>query len=365
MSATNLADLTDRAREIFRVLVDSYLEGGAPVGSRTLARRLDQQLSAATVRNVMQDLEELGLLSSPHASAGRLPSELGLRLFVDSLLEVTDFSSEDSPEIMAALKEEEGSSQQVLVEAGKMLSGLSRGASLVLAPRADKAVDHIHFLQVSDGSMLASLVMKDGDVENRLFSAPPGITRSVAQEAANFLNARMRGRTLADARREIATEMEADRREIDSAAERLVDAGLASLEGADAVPNRLIVRGLSNLLDDAREGEGLDRIKRLMDDLERRKTVAQLLDLVREAEGVRVFIGSENPMFSLAGSSLVISPYMDGRRKVIGALAVIGPTRLNYGRVVPAVDFTARFVGRLLEHRAREGIEELVSGEER
>lgn len=363
MQTPSIPDLTDRAREIFHALVEAYLSTGTPVGSRTLSRQISHRLSSATVRNVMQDLEEMGLLSSPHSSAGRVPSEIGLRLFVDAMLETSDLPSADVSSIEAAVGASQQPTEQVLREAGKMLSGLSHGLSLVLAPNRDTAVEHVEFLQVSNGSTLVSLAMQDGHVENRLFDTPVGMTQSVAQQAANYLNARIRGRTLSEASQEITKSMEDDRRQLDSAVEDLVKEGLATWEGAGQEPDRLIVRGVSNLLDSAVAEGDLDRLRRLLDDLERQRTAAQLLELARDGEGVRVFIGSENPMFSLSGSSLVISPYMNGQRQVIGALAVVGPTSLNYGRVVPAVDYTARLVGRLLEGSADEEAEERLSGE--
>lgn len=349
MTEVTLADLTDRAREIFCTLVDTYLETGDPVGSRTLSRRLTSTLSPATVRNAMQDLEEMGLLAAPHPSAGRLPSEVGLRLFVDALLEVGDAPTEDASEIVAALSTEGGSAERILSEAGQMLSGMSMAAALVLVPTEDKAIDHVEFVQLGDGSTLVALVMQDGTVENRLFETPSGLTPSAVQEAANYLNAHARGRSLSETRAEVARRTELGQQEIDESAQRLVAAGVASWDGAEEGPDRLIVRGLSNLIDGNLGAEELARLRRLLDDLERQKTVVQLLDLARDADGVRVFIGSENPLFSLSGSSLVISPYMNSQQKVVGALGVIGPTRLNYGRVVPAVDFTARLVGRILE----------------
>ena len=350
MQTASLSDLSDRAREIFCALVDSHLENGRPVGSRTLARRIESELSAATVRNVMQDLEEMGLLVSPHASAGRLPSQPGLRLYVDAILEVADLTSEDSDAIRAELGKERELAPDLFAKVGKLLSGLSSGVSLVLAPSEDRAVRHVEFLQVGEGSVLVALVMEDGGVENRLIDAPTGLTPSAIQEAANFLNSRMRGRTVADAAQEVARSMEEVRRGIDAVAARLVEAGVAKWDGSAGGPDRMIVRGLSNLLADGLESAELERLRRLFDDLERRRTVAHLLDLVREARGVRVFIGSENPLYSLAGSSLVISPYMDCKQQIVGALGVIGPTSINYGRVVPAVDFTARLLGRLLGH---------------
>lgn len=350
MQTASLPDLTSRAREVFAALVDTYLASGEPVGSRTLARRLPSRLSPATVRNVMQDLEEMGLLTSPHPSAGRVPSQPGLRLYVDAMLEVSDLVDDDSRKITAELAEEPQPSERVFARATRVLSGLSHGASLVLAPTYDNPVRHVELLSIAGGSILVMLVMENGHVENRLFDAPPGFTLASLREAANFLNAHLQGQSLAVAQREVAKAIEHDRQLIDTVSKRLVEKGMASLEGADhGTPDRMIVRGRSNLIEGALDHEYTDRLRELFDDLERRQTVAQLLDLVREARGVRVYIGSENPLFSLSGSSLVISPYMNGKQQVIGALGVIGPTSINYGRVVPAVDFTARLVGRLLE----------------
>lgn len=360
MQSASLPDLTHRAREIFATLVDTYLESGEPVGSRTLARRLPSRLSPATVRNVMQDLEEMGLLMSPHPSAGRVPSQPGLRLYVDAMLEVSDLADEDSRKIRAELEEEAKASDRVFARATRILSGLSHGASLVLATTFDSAVRHVELLSVADGSVLVMLVMEDGHVENRLFDAPPGFTLASLREAANFLNAHLRGLTLTAARRQVSKTVERDRQLIDEVSKRLVERGMASLVGAGAgAPDRMIVRGRSNLIDEARDHADMIRLRELFDDLERRKTVAELLDLVRGAQGVRVYIGSENPLFSLSGSSLVISPYMNGNHQTIGALGVIGPTSINYGRVVPAVDFTARLVGRLLEAGRDERTEDL------
>ena len=359
MQTVSLPDLSNRAREVFATLVDTFLDSGEPVGSRTLARRLPSRLSPATVRNVMQDLEEMGLLTSPHPSAGRLPSQPGLRLYVDAMLEVSDLANDDTQKIRAELAEEPQPSERVFARATRVLSGLSHGASLVLAPTFDNAVDHVELLSVANGSVLVMLVMKDGHVENRLFDAPPGLTLASLREAANFLNVHLRGLSLAVAGREVAKAIEEDRKLIDTVSKRLVEAGMASLEGAgQGVPDRMIVRGRSNLIEGALDHDDARRLRELFDDLERRQTVAQLLDLVREAQGVRVYIGSENPLFSLSGSSLVISPYMNGKQQVIGALGVIGPTSINYGRVVPAVDFTARLIGRLLEPGREEGSDE-------
>ena len=353
MAHSPLGDLNDRSREVFRRLVETYLETGEPVGSRTLARTLAEGVSAATIRNTMQDLEHLGLLDSPHVSAGRVPTQLGLRLFVDGILEVGDVSGPERAEIERSLGGDERDITQVLDRAGAMLSGLTHGASLVLAPKTEAPIRHIEFVSLGPDRALVVLVTADGQVENRLFTPPGGLTPSAMREAANFLNAILQGRTLGEMRTVVAAEIARRRAELDALARSLIETGVATWaeDGADASRDRLIVRGQSNLLDDASDAVHLERIRELFDDLERKRDLVQLLELTEGGAGVRVFIGSENKLFSLSGSSLVVSPYMNADRRIIGAVGVIGPTRLNYGRIVPIVDYTAQLVGRLISSR--------------
>jgi heat-inducible transcriptional repressor len=349
---TTLAAMNERSRAVFRRLVETYLETGEPVGSRTLSKQVDLNLSPASIRNVMQDLEALGVLDSPHISAGRIPTHLGLRLFVDGLLEIGDIDETERLSIDSAVGAANGDIAAVLDEAGAMLSGLSHCASLVFAPKTEAAIRHIEFVGLAPDRALVVLVTEDGHVENRFFRPPDGMTPSAMREAANFLNATLQGRTLTDAGSVVAAEITRRRAELDQLAADMVEQGVAiwSGEGHDS-PDRLIVRGRSNLLDTAADAQALERMRQLFDDLERKRDLAQLLDLAVEAEGVRIFIGSENKLFSLSGSSLVLSPYMNADRKLVGAIGVIGPTRLNYGRIVPIVDYTARLVGRMVADR--------------
>lgn len=355
--APTLSDLNGRSREIFARLVETYLETGEPVGSRTLSRVMDLGLSAASIRNVMQDLEHLGLLDSPHVSAGRVPTQSGLRLFVDGVLELGDIPAEERRQIEQSMTVE-GEISQVLDRASATLSGLSQCASLVFAPKADASVRHIEFVPIGTDSALAVLVMEDGSVENRLFETPPGLTPSAMREAGNFLNAHLRGRKLTEARDIVAREIETHRSELDRLAAGLVEKGIAIWsDGGKDEPDRLIVRGRAHLLAQTQDTADLERIRQLFDDLERKRDLAQLLDLAEDGEGVSVFIGSENKLFSMSGSSLVISGYQDANRRIIGAIGVIGPTRLNYGRIVPIVDYTARMIGRMVGERSRKSSE--------
>ncbi|MFD1913654.1 heat-inducible transcriptional repressor HrcA [Halodurantibacterium flavum] len=347
-----LAEMNDRSREVFRRVVEGYLESGDPVGSRSLTRTMSEKVSAATIRNVMQDLEYLGLLDSPHISAGRVPTQLGLRMFVDGLLEVAPVRGEDREKLDATLGSNERDVGTLLDRVGSALSGLTQGASLVLTPKHEAPIKHIEFVSLGPDRALVVLVFADGHVENRIFNPPPGQTPSSMREAANFLNAMAEGVTLSDLRQRMTQEISRRRQELDSLAHDLVESGLAVWQNEGEPYERLIVRGRANLLDQATEAD-LERVRSLFDDLERKRDIAEFLELTETGEGVRIFIGSENKLFSLSGSSLVVSPYMNADRKIIGAVGVIGPTRLNYGRIVPIVDYTAQLVGRILSDRGK------------
>ncbi|MCA1775503.1 MAG: heat-inducible transcriptional repressor HrcA [Paracoccaceae bacterium] len=345
-----LDQMNDRTREVFQRVVEGYLQTGTPIGSRTLSRELTEKVSAATIRNTMQDLEYLGLLDSPHTSAGRMPTQLGLRMFVDGLLEIGDPEGEDRTRIDETFGTNSDDVTTLLDRVGSALSGVTRGASLVLAPKHEAPIKHIEFVSLAPERALVVLVFADGHVENRLFTPPPGQTPSSMREAANFLNAVLEGQTLSSLGAVIAREIAARRQEIDTLATELVQQGAALWANEGENNERLIVRGRGNLLPDSEAD--VDRIRSLFDDLERKRDIAQFLELADDADGVRIFIGSENKLFSLSGSSLVVSPYMNADRKIIGAVGVIGPTRLNYGRIVPIVNYTAQRVGRMIADRS-------------
>ena len=351
-----LGTLDDRSREIFRHIVETYLAAGTPLGSRTLSRQLSQSLSPASIRNVMSDLEHLGLIYAPHVSAGRLPTEQGLRYFVDGLLELGSLTRDERASIESQAKAAASGHtvDSLLREASSMLSGLTSGAGLVIAGKADVRLRHIEFLRLEPTKALVVMVGEQGLVENRIVDLPPGMSSSTLTQASNFLNAHIAGRTLSEARKAIADQMKSARAELDELAQTLVDQGLAvwAGAGADAEP-QLIVRGRANLFD-AVDGAGgtaadMDRLRHLFGELESREGTMQLLQLAEEGEGVKIFIGSENKLFSLSGSSVVVAPYRNSTQRIIGAVGVIGPTRLNYARIVPTVDYTAQVVSRLLQ----------------
>ena len=348
--ANALVQINERSREIFRRIVEAYLATGEPVGSRNLSRIIPMQLSPASVRNVMADLEGAGLVYAPHTSAGRLPTHAGLRFFVDAMLEVGQLTGEERSRIDTQVRAAASGKtfDGVLAEASALLSGLSRGAGVVATSKMSARLKHIEFVRLDAGRALVVLVSEDGSVENRIVALPPGLPAGALNQASNYLNARVAGRTLADLAGEVQAARESMQRELDVLTARLVEAGLATSVG-QAEARQLIVRGQANLLGDLTAGEDLERIRLLFSDLETQKEVIDLLARAEGGEGVRIFIGSENNLFSLSGSSMVAAPFRDAEQRIVGVLGVIGPTRLDYARIVPMVDYTAKVVSRLLD----------------
>ncbi len=341
-----IKDLNDRSREIFRLIVDAFLETGEPVGSRTLSRRLGS-LSPATIRNVMADLEELNLLSAPHVSAGRVPTETGLRLFVDGLLEIGALPDSERRELETRGHATGKSLPQLLEDLTSTLSGLSSCAGLVVVPKAEeRALKQIEFVSLAPGRALAVLVSEDGMVENRVMQLPPSVPPASLTIAANFLNAHLAGKSLPEAKKAVQDEIVRKKGELDALTAKLVETGLAIWTGEEG-GGYLIVRGQSHLLQDVSAAADLERVRGLFEVLEARETMLRLLDSASAAEGVQIFIGAENRLFAGSGCSMIVSPYMGPREKVIGAIGVVGPLRMNYARIIPMVDYTARLISRL------------------
>ena len=344
---TTLENLNERSRDILRLIVEAYVETGAPIGSRTLSRQLGLDLSPATIRNVMADLEELGLLFAPHTSAGRLPTELGLRLFVNGLLEHGSLTQDERQHIEAQCAASGRSLPEVLEEASTMLSGLSHCAGLVVAPKAEEPLKHIEFVSLGPGRALVVLVSNSGQVENRVIDVPAGLPASSLVEASNYLSARLVGRSLGEAAEEVRREIAARKAELDGLTRKVVADGLASWSGDDR-PGVLIVRGQAQLLEDVSALADLERIRQLFAMLEAKDTLLNLLQLTDTAEGVQIFIGTESELFDIAGCSMIIAPYSNSQKQLVGAVGVIGPSRIDYARIIPMVDYTARVIGRLI-----------------
>ena len=339
-------ELSERSREIFRHIVTAYVESGEPVGSRTISRRLGLALSPATIRNVMADLEDAGLLYAPHTSAGRLPTELGLRLFVHGLLEIGRLTDSERQSIEGQCAAVGRSLPEVLEQATDALAGLSRCAGLVMAPKHDRALRPIEFVHLGPGRALVVIVTDDGLVENRIIDVPMGLPASSLIEASNFLSARLVGRTIAEAKREIGEELAAHRAELDQLTQKVVEAGLASWSADKS--GTLIIRGQAQLLEDVTALSDLERIRVLFSALERKEALSRLLEAAESAEGVQIYIGAESELFGLSGCSLVVAPYRNGQQRIVGAVGVIGPTRIDYARVIPMVDYTAQLIGRVI-----------------
>ena len=346
-----LQGLDQRAREIFRSLVETYIATGEPVGSRTLSKSNTAGLSPASIRNVMMDLEDTGLVYAPHTSAGRVPTQAGLRFFVDALLQLNTMDSAERTrmETEIASNRQPRKPDEVLGEASAMLSGLSHCASLVMSPKFNARLKHIEFVSLSPGRALVIMVSEDGSVENRLVEVPAGLPPASFVRASNYLSQLAQGRSIDELRGHVGVEVESLRRELDELSARLVENGLAVWSGANDLSARnLIVKGQSNLLERPEAAADLERIRRLFDDIENKRGLVEVLGLAEKAEGVRIFIGSENRLFSMSGSSLIVAPFRDNDEKIVGVLGVIGPTRLNYARIIPMVDYTAKLVGRLI-----------------
>lgn len=346
-SASPTRQLNDRSREVFRLIVDSYVETGEPVGSRTLSARLSQPLSPASIRAVMADLEDLGLIYAPHTSAGRLPTEAGLRFFVSGLMEIGRLDAAERSLIESRCRQSGRDFSSALESTTALLSGLSRCAGLVFAPKVEAPLKHVEFVALEQGRALVVTVTRDGLVENRVIAIPEDLPRSVLTEATNYINAHIVGRTMADAKAVIAAELERHRSEIDALTKKVVEEGLA-VWGGEPGGGALIVRGQANLLQDVHAIEELDRIRDLFEALEAKERMLSLLDIANQAEGVQIFIGSDNPLFEVSGSSLIVAPFRSGPDKIVGAIGVVGPTRLNYGRIIPLVDFTAKVLTRMI-----------------
>ena len=347
-SSAMISELNERSREIFRQIVDTYLMTGEPIGSRTLANQLKAKLSPATIRNVMADLEGAGLLFSPHTSAGRIPTESGLRLFVDGLLEIGNLTADERSSIEGQCAAVGNSVEGMLEEASSVVSGLSGCAGLVFAPKTEAPLRHIEFVSLSPGRALVVMVTESGVVENRIIETPTGLPASALVEAANYLGARLVGRTITEAYDEITKELAAHQADLDELTSRVVESGLASWIGDDVKGGTLIVRGQANLLDDMAANADLEHIRSLFTALERKETMAKLLSLADNAEGMQIFIGASNNLFNMAGCSIIVSPYQNSREQIIGAIGVIGPTRMNYARIIPIVDYTAKLVSKLV-----------------
>jgi heat-inducible transcriptional repressor len=346
--ANSVVALNERSREIFRHIIDAYMETGEPVGSRTISRKLGGSLSPATIRNVMSDLELSGLLYAPHTSAGRLPTDAGLRMFVSGLLQLGGLDTDERKALEAHCQASGRSIEEVMSQATATLSGLSQCASLVLAPKMESPLKHIEFVSLKPGRALVVMVSESGVVENRLVEVPADLPVSALVEAGNFLSARLAGKTLIETRSEILSEIDSRKAQLDELTAKVVQAGLATPSGTMPSDGALIVKGQAHLLNNITALEDLSRIRQLFSALETREEMLRIVDLVGRADGVQIFIGAQNQLFGMAGCSMVVAPFLNAREQIVGAIGIVGPTRINYARIIPMVDYTAKLMTRML-----------------
>ena len=350
-TAAELLSVDERARQVMRGIVEGYLGSGSPVGSRHLSKSPELGVSAATVRNVMSDLEEAGLIFAPHTSAGRLPTELGLRLFVDGLMEVGNLSRNERASIAAKAASSGRSVDGVLSDATSALSGLAESAALVVTPKVEARLRHVEFVPLSTGKALAVMLLETGQVENRLIDVPAGLPLDGLVKAGNYLSSRGQGLTITQALSRVQKEINEQKAELDQLSAQLVQTGLANVVGGEGAQGTLIVRGQAELLRKVDGDQDVDRLRGLFAALETKETISKLVSQANEAPGVQIFIGSQNKLFGLSGWSMVLAPYKDTNSEsgqVVGAIGVIGPMHMNYGRVVPLVDYTAQVVAHAL-----------------
>lgn len=344
-----ITELNERSREIFRYIVSSYLDTGSPIGSRTISKALDLSLSPASIRNTMADLEEMGLLAAPHVSAGRMPTERGLRLYIDGLMEIGGLSKEERARIEAECTVKGLSINEVVANASGMLSNLSACASLVIAPKIEKPVKQIQFVQLEPGKALIIMVMQNGLVENRIMEVPRDLPDTALLQASNYLNSKLAGQTLDDVQKAITNEISENKTRLDKITADLVAKGIALPRNGGGNDSRIIIRGQSHLLEDVKAIEDLERARTLLGYLEEQKNMLKLVDNVSHAQGVQIYLGAENEIFDQSGWSMILSPYRNSDEKIVGAIGVIGPTRLDYDRIIPMVDYTSQVIARLVD----------------
>lgn len=344
-----ISDLNQRSNEIFKKLVESYVETGEPVGSRTISQQLSNMLSPATIRNIMSDLEDEGLLYSPHVSSGRLPTDKGMQYFVNGLLEVGDLSKSEQARIDSMIEDKNQNVEEVLEKATQAISGLSNCAGIVMAPKTESTLSHIEFVHLGQGRALAIIINQDDVVENRIIQIPNIITPTTLIQAGRYLSERAFGKTLSEMVINLKEELARDKSHLDAVTTKVVEAGLAVWSKNEGGKGSLIVRGQSHLLASIQQMNELDRVRELFSMLDKKESMQQLLTATLNANCIQIFIGSENKLFSKAGCSLVVAPYHSKKQKIIGALGVVGPTRMNYSRVIPMLDYTAKLVSKILD----------------
>jgi len=347
MSENLYVELSDRSKQIFKSVVETYLKTGSPSGSETILKKGGVNLSSSSIRLILANLQKEGLLFAPHTSAGRLPTDKGMRFFVDGLLEFGRLSKNEKENIKNQCQSRGSSFQEVLNEASKTISGLSNCAGIVVAPKFLNKIKHIEFIRLNSNQIMSIIASENGLVENRILNSKNNYNESTLKQASNYLNSNFVGKTIDQIKTIISKEIKNTKNKLDSLATKLVNEGIIEI-----VPNLetpyIFLHGQSSLLEEEVISKDLDQIRNLFDDIENKSNFLNVIENTSKGQGVQIFIGSQNFLFKHSGLSMVMAPYKNNEQKIIGAIGVVGPMRLNYAKIVPLVDYTSKIVGRML-----------------
>jgi len=347
MSKTLYLELSDRSKQIFKGVIESYLDSGEPVGSEALSKKLGINISTSTIRSIMANLQKEGLLFAPHISAGRLPTDKGMRYFVDGVLEFGRLSKSERETIKNQCRSKGISFEDVLDEASKILSSLSNCAGFVVAPKYQNKIKHIEFIRLSSNQIMSIVANENGLVENRILDSNNSYSENTLKQVSNYLNSKFSGKTIDEIKKIISNEIENSQLELNTLSKKLVKEGIIELVPNSEAPY-IFLHGQSSLLEDNIVTKDLDQMRNIFDDIENKSNFLSVLESTNKGKGVQIYIGAQNFLFNHSGLSMIMAPYINNEQKIIGAIGVLGPMRINYARIVPLVDYTSKVIGRIL-----------------
>jgi len=347
MSENLYVELSDRSKQIFKSVVETYLETGSPSGSETILKKGGVNLSSSSIRLILANLQKEGLLFAQHTSAGRLPTDKGIRFFVDGLLEFGRLTQDERDNIKQQCLAKGTSFQEVLDEASKVISGLSSHTCIVVAPKNQNSIKHIEFIRLNSSQVMSIIASANGQIENRIIDDGGVYTDNILREISNYLNAKYLNKSIGEIKRNIQLEINNSKGRLEVLSQNLVQKGILEIAPNSENPY-IFLHGQSNLLEDEIISKDLDQIRKLFDEIENKTNFLEILENTNSAKGVQIFIGSQNFLFKHSGLSMIMAPYKDKDQKIIGAIGVMGPTRLNYAKIVPLVDYTSKIIGKVL-----------------
>ena len=347
MSENLYVELSHRSKQIFKSVVETYLETGSPSGSETILKKGLIDLSSSSIRSILAELQKEGFLYAPHTSSGRLPTDKGMRLFVDGLLEFGRLSKNEQENIKQQCVSKGASFQDVLEEASKLISGLSNHAGIVVAPKFQNKIKHIEFIRLNNSQVMSIIASINGQIENRIINEKGLYSDNTLKEISNYLNSKYTNKNIDEIKKNIKDDIKNSKGRLEVLSKNLVKKGILELEPNTENPY-IFLHGQSSLLGDEIISKDLDQIRKLFDEIENKNTFVNILENTNAAKGVQIFIGSQNFLFKHSGLSMVMAPYKNKAQEIIGAIGVVGPTRLNYSRIVPLVDYTSKIIGKVL-----------------